>query len=156
MGDFNKLAAWREGHAFTRAVYLVFRVRRANDYPGLRAQILRAAKGIPSCLAEGCAKRSRRELARFADMAYSSAKEIESDLIFSRDIGIISSREFEDLAKKLDDVAKLSYGLTNCRLRNQVESLNARWEVRCQMSASDFIGADMCPVSTLSEWGTEL
>src|SRR5207249_3522861 len=67
MGDFRKLTAWQKGHAFSMAVHAAFVGRKANKAPGLRAQILRAADSIPDNLAEGCAKRSRRELAKYAD-----------------------------------------------------------------------------------------
>ena len=77
----------------------------------MRAQLLRAADSIPSNLAEGCAKSSRAELARFAETAYASAKEILSHLILCRDRGAISERDFEDLFARTDHVARLCFGL---------------------------------------------
>jgi four helix bundle protein len=112
MGDFKKLAAWQQGHELARDVHVAFSARGANGYPGLRAQVLRAAASIPANLAEGCAKRSRKELARFAEMAYASTKEVECHLILSRDVGILSPQQFDDLASKTDRVARLCYGLT--------------------------------------------
>ena len=69
VGDFKQLIAWQKAHAFTIAVHAAFRGRRSNVSPGLRAQILRAVNSVPDNLAEGCAKRSRRELASYADVA---------------------------------------------------------------------------------------
>ena len=112
MGDFRKLIAWQKGRALTSALHAAFRGRRSADFPGLRGQILRAAEAVPSNLAEGCAKRSRRELARFAEMAYSSAKEVESHLITARDTEILPLPTFEALAKRADEVARICYGLT--------------------------------------------
>jgi four helix bundle protein len=112
MGDFKRLLAWRLARELVRDLHTAFSGQRSNGYPGLRAQILRAAASIPSNLAEGCAKRSRRELARFAEMAYASAKEVECDLILSRDVSILSVQHFEDLAQRTDHVARLCYGLT--------------------------------------------
>ena len=54
MGDFRKLRAWQEGHELAREVYLVFSVRASRGYPGLRAQVLRAAAAIPATVSEGC------------------------------------------------------------------------------------------------------
>ena len=112
MGDFKQLKAWQHGHELARDVHVAFSIRGANRYPGLRSQVLRAAASVPSNLAEGCAKRSRRELARFAEMAYASAKEVESHLILARDVDILSPQQFTDLASKTDHVARLCYGLT--------------------------------------------
>ena len=89
MGDFKRLVAWQKAHAYMIAVRAAFNGRRTGAAPGLRAQVLRAVSSIPDNLAEGCGKRSRRALASYADNAYSSAKEVENDLIKSRDLGIL-------------------------------------------------------------------
>jgi hypothetical protein len=70
MGDFRRLKAWQKAHAYGLAVHAAFKNVRTKVSPGLRAQILRAVSSIADTLAEGCAKRSRRELAHYADMAY--------------------------------------------------------------------------------------
>jgi four helix bundle protein len=111
MGDFKQLVAWREGNALARDIHAVFTARASRDYPGLRAQVLRAAASIPATLSEGCAKRSRNELARFAEMAYASAKEVENHLILSRTVNILTAAQFVALAKQTDHVAALCYGL---------------------------------------------
>ena len=112
MGDFRKLLAWQKAHAFSIAVHKAFLGRRANVSPGLRSQILHAANSIPDNLAEGCAKRSRRVLASYADSAYSSAKEVENPLIKARDLGILEPRLWEVLSEQGDEVSRLCFGLT--------------------------------------------
>ena len=112
MGDFTRLIAWQKAHAFSLAVHGAFKGRRANLAPGLRSQILRAASAIPDNLAEGCAKRSRRELAQYADTSYGSAKEVMNDLIKSRDLGILSEDAYDLLAKQGDEVCRLCFALT--------------------------------------------
>jgi len=67
---------------------------------------------IPDALAEGCAKRSREELSRYADIAYGSAKEVESQLIKARDLRILSATEADDLLRLGDRVSKLCFGLS--------------------------------------------
>jgi four helix bundle protein len=118
MGDFKKLVAWQKSRAFTQQLNVAFKVR-GTTVPGLRAQILRAAGSVSSTLAEGCAKDSRAELARFANMAYGSIKEVESDLIRAFDAGLLTRAEFEDLAKQADDVARWCYGLAHPRRHRQ-------------------------------------
>ena len=56
-------------------------------------------------------KQSRAELARFAEMAYASAKEIFSQLILCRDRTAISQITFDDLFACADRVARLCFGL---------------------------------------------
>jgi four helix bundle protein len=112
MGDFRRLIAWQKANAFSIGLYKAFSGRRANISSGLWAQILTAANSIPDNLAEGCAKNSRRALASYADSAYSSAKEVENQLIKSRDLGILSPPEFESLFEQGDEVSRLCFSLT--------------------------------------------
>jgi four helix bundle protein len=112
MGDFRRLVAWQKANAYALAVHAAFQSVRTRASPGMRAQILRAASSIPDALAEGCAKRSRQELARFADMAYASAKEVENQLIRARGLRILSRTIFEDLLRQGDEVSRLCYGLS--------------------------------------------
>ncbi len=111
MGDFRQLVAWQEGNALANDLHSVFTHRKADAYPGLRDQILRAAASVPANLAEGCAKRSRIELARFADIAYASTKELESHLELARGARAISEKQLVVFAEKADRVAKLCFGL---------------------------------------------
>ena len=113
MGDFRKLIAWQKAHRLSVAIHAAFNGRKtAASYPGLRAQVLRAASSISMNLAEGCAKRSRRELARYAEMAYASAKEVDSALLIARDTAILPRQVYDDLAKQTDAVARLCFALT--------------------------------------------
>ena len=112
MGDFRKLIGWQKARLLTRDLYSAFKGRRMGEFPGLRAQILRAADSVQSNLAEGCAKGSRRELARFAEMAYASIKEVESRLIQARDAHLLPPSIHADLATKTDEVARICFALS--------------------------------------------
>ena len=112
MGDFTRLIAWQKAHAFSLAVHGAFKGRATYAAPGLRSQILRAVSSIPDNLAEGCAKRSRRELAHYADTSYGSAKEVMNDLIKSRDLGILPGVVYEDLVLQGDEVCRLCFALS--------------------------------------------
>ena len=111
MGDFRQLVAWQEANALANELHATFSDRRGDAYPGLRDQLLRAAASVPANLAEGCAKRSRLELARFADIAYGSAKEVESHLERAIGARALTDRQFVELSARADRVAKLCFGL---------------------------------------------
>ncbi len=115
MGDFKRLVAWQEGSGLALDIHSAFGDRASRQYPGLRAQILRAVASIASNLAEGCAKRSRRDLARFAEMAYASAKEVECQLLLAHDARILTDERFASLSSRTDLVAHLCFGLTRMR-----------------------------------------
>jgi four helix bundle protein len=113
MGDFRTLLAWQEATTLACDLHAAFTVRRPNTYPGLRDQLLRAAGAVADNLAEGCARRSRLELARYADMAYASVKEVESQLERARRTRALTDQQFADFACRADRIARLCFGLAN-------------------------------------------
>ena len=122
MGDFKKLIAWQKAHAYALAVHAAYKGTNTRAEPGMRGQILRAVNSISATLAEGCAKRSRADLARFADMAYASAKEVENHLITSRDLGILGGNLTADLLHQGDEVSRLCFALARPE-RHRIASL---------------------------------
>ena len=113
MGDFRNLVAWQEANALANDMNAAYPIRSRRDYPGLRAQLLRAAASVADCLAEGCGKRSRLELARFAAMAYTSAQEVQSQLIRARACGVLSATQCDDFDRRAHRVARLCFGLSD-------------------------------------------
>ena len=112
MGDFKNLVAWQEAHRFVIAIHKALKGRNTNALPGFRRQILKATSSIPDNLAEGCGFRSRQALAKYAESAYGSVKEVENDLIKARDLEILPVTLVEDLLRQCDEVARLCYGLS--------------------------------------------
>ena len=126
MGDFKRLVAWQKAHAFGIAVHTAFVGRRTTAAaPGFRAQILRAVSSISDNLAEGCGMRSRQALARYAESAYASSKEVENDLIKSRDLGLLPEALCEDLLRQSDEVSRLCFSLTRTPPPHQSRPPNA-------------------------------
>ena len=111
MGDFRRLEAWQKSRELAADLNRLLPPGTLRAYPGMRSQVLRAADSIPSNLAEGCAKNSRSELARFAETAYASAKEVHSHLMLCRDRKALPERELTELIARTDHVARLCYGL---------------------------------------------
>src|SRR5687768_9038614 len=74
----RELVAWQVSMQLVTDVY-----RLATDLPaaeryGIATQVRRAALSIPVNIAEGFARRTRRELARFLDIAQGSLREIQT------------------------------------------------------------------------------
>lgn len=63
----------------------------AEERYGLQSQLRRAAVSVPANLAEGCARRSTREYARFIDVSLGSAAELRYLLTLSSDLGMLDA-----------------------------------------------------------------
>jgi four helix bundle protein len=78
---------------------------RVQDY-SFRDQIKRAALSISLNIAEGSAKRSDREFARFLETSIASANEVVSCLDIMHDLNKISDNEFEELSNDIESIVK--------------------------------------------------
>jgi len=110
MSDFKNLRVWREAHQLTLDT-----IRACEDITGnvgtvVRNQWIRSTMSIPSNIAEGSAKRSDREFARFVRIALGSATESENHLILAYDLGLIEGALYEALDKRTQDVQKMLFG----------------------------------------------
>lgn len=81
----------------------------ADERFGLTAQMRRAAVSIPSNLAEGSARNSKREMARFVGVAKGSPSELETRMLISTDLGYLPSGHA--VFAQLERVAQLLSGL---------------------------------------------
>jgi four helix bundle protein len=112
MRDFRKLIVWQKSHRLALCVHSAVRAFPARPHAGLSNQITRAAASIPANIAEGCGKSSDAEMARYADIALGSAKELENHLILARDLGPLAPIAFEALETQLDEVRRMLFAFS--------------------------------------------
>jgi hypothetical protein len=72
MFNFEKLDTWKEAIAFAELVYSLTRKLPDDERFGLCTQMRRAAVSVSSNIAEGSARRSRSDFARFVEIATGS------------------------------------------------------------------------------------
>jgi len=78
---------------------------------GLTSQIRRAAVSIPANIAEGAARRSKREFSRFLLVARGSATELRLLLDIARETGNVSDDRFNACGETLDRIVAMASGL---------------------------------------------
>ena len=80
---------------------------------GLTAQVRRAAVSIPSNIAEGQGRASKREFANFLSIAHGSLRELETQLTIARRLGYLSPDAEGSLLLQAAEVGRLINGLSN-------------------------------------------
>src|SRR5437588_10612860 len=101
MRDFKDLRVWQSAHALTLAVYAATRGFPKEELFGLTSQLRRAAASVAANLAEGCGRKSDRELLRYIQIARGSASELEYHFILARDLQLIKLEVFTALMSQL-------------------------------------------------------
>ena len=94
---FEDIEAWQLGRKLNREVYAVSgRGPFGRDF-GLRDQIRRASISTTSNIAEGFARRSPADFARFLTIARASSAEVCSQLYLALDLGYLDQDDFDRL-----------------------------------------------------------
>ncbi|MBI3301218.1 MAG: four helix bundle protein [Deltaproteobacteria bacterium] len=118
--NFEDLWVWQKGIELVKQVYLLTAEGKLNRDFGLRDQLQRAAVSIPTNVAEGFERSSRREYLRFLHIAKGSAGEVRSLLRVALEIGFIDQARYDHLQSTVLELSRY--------LSNQIRSLKeADW-----------------------------
>ena len=107
MRDFRKLKAWEKAHHLTVKVYAATSNFPKDELYGLTSQTRRSASSIPANIAEGCGRDGDADFARFLQIAMGSASELEYHLLLARDLDLMKSSEYENIASEVVDVKRM-------------------------------------------------
>ena len=106
---FTDLRVWQAAHQLVLEIYgITPRLPKEERYD-LASQMRRAAVSIPAHVAEGFARWTPRDRARFYEISRSSAEELRYYLILCRDLGFL--KPDPGLDDRLDSVCKMLYRL---------------------------------------------
>ena len=97
--------------AYATMVYKVTAEMPGFEKKGLCDQLQRAAVSISSNIAEGAAKPSDVEFAKYLDTALGSAFEVETQLTIANNIGYIDNNLFNNLLNSVQEIERQLNGL---------------------------------------------
>jgi four helix bundle protein len=117
MQDYRKIEVWQKAHQLALDLYRCTEAFPKREQYNLTDQIRRAVISIPANIAEGCAKSTSADFARYLDIASGSASEVDYLLLFSKDLSWLSQEEYRLRSEELISIRKM---LTS--LRNKVKS----------------------------------
>lgn len=111
MNDFTQLIVWQRSKSLAVAVYKATEMYPAIERFGLAHQTRTAAISIPANIAEGCGRRSDREMGRFIDIALGSAYELTSHIEVAAELGFMSDSKKTTLIDSTSEVRRMLVGL---------------------------------------------
>ncbi|WP_114278315.1 four helix bundle protein [Thioalbus denitrificans] len=109
----KRLLVWKQSMELVVATYAATRAFPAVERHGLASQMQRAAVSIPSNIAEGSARGSKRDSLRFYVFARGSIAELDTQFEIARRLGYLDEVRFRELTLRLDRISRLLNGLRN-------------------------------------------
>jgi len=107
--SYKDLVVWKKSIGLVDEIYLITKKFPQSEVYALASQMQRAAVAIPSNIAEGFSRHHKKEYIQFLAISYSSAAELETQII-------IAKRQYKDLNYSkadlmLEEVKKMLYVL---------------------------------------------
>ena len=107
MHDFRRLMVWQRARELAVGVDRLIRGFPRRDRGVVGSQLRRAALSIPSTIAEGCGKSSRKETIRYLQMASGSASEVENHFLIASDLGYMDPEVRERYLGELKTIQRM-------------------------------------------------
>jgi len=108
--SFTDLIAWQEGHKLVLSIYKITSSFPKMEY-GLIDQMKRCVVSITSNIAEGFSRKSKKEKMQFYYISLGSTTELQNQLVISRDLRLLSVKDFDEVAQQTIRQHKLINGL---------------------------------------------
>jgi four helix bundle protein len=107
----KKLVLWHKAIHLVVSVYEATRRFPTSERFGLGAQMQRAAVSIPSNIAEGAARKGRKEYLQFVYTARGSLSELDAQVEIACQLGYLAAEESIRLPAEMDEVSRLLNGV---------------------------------------------
>jgi len=111
MKGYRDLIAWQQAMELVLEIYRVTRSFPKEELYGLTNQLRRAAVSVPSNLAEGHGRNSRKEFHHFVGQARGSLLEVETQLEIAQKLGFLNQAGGVALQTKANELGKVINGL---------------------------------------------
>jgi four helix bundle protein len=105
--SFSELQVWQKAHELTLAVFKATERFPKSDQYGIVSQVGRSSSSVAANIAEGFGRGTTKELLRSLQISRGELEETRYFLYLSRDLGKISSSEFNDFSGMRDSTGKL-------------------------------------------------
>lgn len=119
MKTHKDLDVWNTAMELASEVYSITGRFPREELYGLSLQIRRSAVSVPSNIAEGAARNSKKEFAQFLYVALGSVAELETQLMLASRMGFLPIPN-TDLFARIERVRKMLLGLLRFLKRKPV------------------------------------
>ncbi|MBI4135958.1 MAG: four helix bundle protein [Candidatus Vogelbacteria bacterium] len=116
MHSHKELIVWQKGMAPVTLIYRVNSKFPKEEMYGLTSQIRRAAISIPSNIAEGRCRSSKKDYLQFLRIANGSSAELETQLLIAKELSFIDEFDYNRAYDAIIEIMRM--------LRAMIQKLN--------------------------------
>ena len=102
--SYKDLIVWQKGYELVKQVYKISAKLPQAEVFALQSQMRRSAVSIVSNIAEGSARKTRKDYCQFLHIAYGSTSELETQLFLCKDL---YNMEINGCISLLTEVSKM-------------------------------------------------
>ena len=110
MEAFEKLDVWKRSSRLCSEIYKS--LVSCRDF-GFKDQLIRSALSVPSNIAEGYERNSKKEYVRFLKIAKGSCGELRTQLYIAKDVGLVQDPPAGDFLAEAIELSKMLQGIIN-------------------------------------------
>ncbi len=111
MKTHKDLIAWQKSITLVTDIYRITKGFPRDEIYGMINQLRRASVSIPSNIAEGAARASKKEFCQFLYISLGSAAEVETQILICENLEYLSPEYSLGLQSKLTEIRKTLLGL---------------------------------------------
>ena len=105
--SYKDLIVWQKAMLLVEIVYNLTRILPKEELFSMTNQIRRAAISVPSNIAEGFGRQSKKEYQQFLSIANGSVCEIETQLLLCVRIGYLEEENTKEAFNLLSEIGKM-------------------------------------------------
>ena len=106
---YQSLLVWQKAMELAREVYVLTEKFPQKEQFGLCDQMKRAAISVPSNIAEGYRRGSKKDYAHFVSIAHGSLSELETQTLLAQ--SVYPRFQYEKMLTLTDETGRMLYGL---------------------------------------------
>ena len=107
---YRRLVVYQHALDYVEFIYSITEKFPKNEEYALSSQIKRASYSIPSNIAEGSSRYSRKEQLYFMEIAFGSLLETVCQAEIAMKLGYITDKDMSELEQKAEDIYKMLSG----------------------------------------------
>ena len=112
VSSYRDLIVWQKAMDMTESLYRIVKKLPKEETYALSDQMRRAAISIPSNIAEGFGRNSKKEYLQFLYIANGSVSELETQLMLCVRINYLKESEIQSILSLLSEIGKIIMTIT--------------------------------------------